>query len=424
MSATVYDVAVVGGGIVGSALACALGASGLRVALLERESASMRPLAATHDVRVSALTLASRNLFANLAVWPHMVAARIYPIARMRVWESNGDTASQDSAEMIFDAADIGAAYLGFIAENNVIANALRARLATLPSVSRYEGHAIDAIVFNDHTVEVQSGDALVSAQLVIGADGADSLVRHAAGIEAPQRPYNQRAIVATITTTLANTHTAWQRFLPTGPLALLPLDAHHYSIVWSLTATRADELMALTDTEFLAALGAAFGEGRVRAELGALTHVGPRAAFPLAAAHAQRYVGARVAIVGDAAHRIHPLAGQGLNLGLSDAAALAQVVIEAQRARRDWGALRVLRRYERWRKGDNLAMLTFTDLLYRLFTQQSPPLRFMRRSGLRAIERATPVKNILIRYAAGLQGELPELCRLDAATGQTQAQR
>ena len=263
--------------------------------------------------------------------------------------------------------------------------------------------------------VEIKDGAALtlrdgrrISARLLVGADGADSAVRQYAGLALRRFALAQTAIVATVRTERPHDDTAFQHFLPTGPLALLPLaGAHHVSIVWSADTPRAQALMALDDVAFTAELTRAFGE-----RLGALTVASARAAFPLALTHAVDYIAPAVALVGDAAHTVHPLAGQGVNLGLLDAAALAEVVLDAHGAGKDIGAHHVLRRYERWRKGDNWTMLAVTGGFKFLFGNDWPLVREARNLGLRATDRSQIVKNLFMRRACGLIGDVPRLAR------------
>lgn len=390
-----HDVVVVGAGIVGATLACTLAQSGLRVAILDKVAATH----ATNDPRVSALTLAGARLLQNIGVWSRVDAAHVHAIARMHVWEESG--------HIDFTAAEIGAAYLGYVVPNGALLAALN---ECLTQVELHAPCAVDDIATDAAGVSVRAGARTLRARLLVAADGAQSQVRALAEIGTRTHAYAQRGIVARVTTARANRGTAWQRFFPTGPLALLPLAGNDYSLVWSL----ADAAMVDCGDEagFVAALRVALGEDFVRSELGGHVAIGPRATFPLYAAHAQRYAAARVVLVGDAAHVIHPLAGQGLNLGLLDAAALAQTVHEARTAGRDIGSERVLRRYERWRKGDALAMLAFTHGMQRLFGTPAAPVKNLRNIGMRWMDSWAPVKRGLIRQAAGVSGELPALCR------------
>lgn len=390
-----HDVVIVGAGIVGATLACALAQSGVRVAVIDKA-------AHANDRRVSALTLAGARLLQNIGVWSRVDAEVRHPIARMRVWEAAG--------RVDFTAAEIGAAYLGYVVPNGALLTALHHCLRASPLIELHAPCRVDAIAADAEGISVRTDTHALRARLVVAADGGQSQVRALAGLATRTHAYAQHGIVAELATARANRGIAWQRFLPTGPLALLPLADNRYSLVWSL----ADAAMVNVDDDaaFVAALRAALGEDFVRSELGEPLAVGPRARFPLYAAHALRYVAARVALVGDAAHVIHPLAGQGLNLGLLDAGALAQSVQEARARGRDIGSERVLRRYERWRKGDTLAMLAFTHAMERLFGAHSAPIEALRNKGLNWTDRFRPIKRGLIRQAAGLSGELPALCR------------
>lgn len=247
----------------------------------------------------------------------------------------------------------------------------------------------------------------MLEADLLVGADGRDSWVRRQVGIEVKGWPYGQSAIVATVRPEHFHRETAWQRFLPSGPLAFLPLPDGLCSIVWSTRPEEAERLMALDDTAFGEALTAAFG-----CTLGEVTLEGPRGLFPLRLQHALEYVRPGLALVGDAAHAIHPLAGQGVNLGLMDAAALAEVLLAARQRGRPMGSELTLSRYQRWRKGENLAMMAAMDGFKRLFSNRIPPLRLVRNLGLLAADRAEPLKRIIVRRAMGLSGDLPRLAR------------
>jgi 2-octaprenylphenol hydroxylase len=245
-----------------------------------------------------------------------------------------------------------------------------------------------------------------ISARLLVGADGASSIVRTQADIAVEGRDYGQTAITCVVQTEIPHANTARQRFLASGPLAFLPLaDQQACSIVWSNSTERAVELMRLDEPAFQAALTDAFA-----AELGAVTGIGKRSAFPLARAHAKTYVLSRLALVGDAAHRIHPLAGQGANLGLLDAAALSEVLLDAVADRRDIGSLAVLRRYERWRRGENTVMMLAMDAFKDGFGSGVAPVRWMRNLGLDLVDRSLPLQRLIMRRAMGLEGDLPAL--------------
>jgi 2-octaprenylphenol hydroxylase len=396
-----YDIVIVGGGMVGNMLACALGDTRLRVALIESEPAPAEALD-EYDVRVSAITLASRAMFENVAAWEAMLARRVSPLREMRVWDSQGD------GVIDFDAAEIGEAELGYIIENRVIVAATLERLRLFENVDIRCPAAVSALHPADThiAVELQSGERLTTA-LVVGADGAHSSIREWAGIHTRGWSYRQTAIVATVKTQLPHRACAYQAFLPTGPLAFLPLNDGLSSIVWSCDQWRAEELLRLGDQAFMQELSDAFG-----ARLGAMESVSRRVGYPLSLAHSDHYIGARVALVGDAAHRVHPLAGQGVNLGLLDAASLTQVLLEAAADKKDIGTRAVLRRYERWRKGDNLAMLAVTDAFKRGFGSQRWPLVSLRNAGMQLADRLGPVKQLIMRHAAGLDGDLPLLAR------------
>jgi 2-octaprenylphenol hydroxylase len=254
--------------------------------------------------------------------------------------------------------------------------------------------------------VRLESGRQL-QARLVIGADGAASRVRQAACIRAHEHDYHQCAIVAVVKTEYPHRETAWQRFLPTGPLAFLPLRDGLSSIVWSTTTTESERLMALEAEDFHAELAASFGY-----RLGRIQRSGPRAVFALRRLHAEQYVRPRLALIGDAAHMIHPLAGQGVNLGILDAAVLAEVVTDARRSGRDAGSLPVLRRYERWRRGENLIMMTAMDGFNLAFASSLMPVREVRNLGLRLADAMAPLKQLFMKHAMGLSGDLPRLAR------------
>jgi 2-polyprenylphenol 6-hydroxylase len=399
---THYDVLIVGGGMVGAALACALGGSALQVAVIEEHEPPDTQPGEEADLRVSAITHASRNLFRALGTWQGLCARRVCPYREMHVWDHAG------SGAIHFDCTDLGEEALGHIIENRVIQAALWERMRTHANVRRVTGASVAEVTLESPAAKVRlSDERVMSARLLVAADGADSRVRTEAGIEVSGWSYEQRAVVATVRTEAGHRDTAWQRFLSNGPLAFLPLWDGRCSIVWSTTPAHATELLALPPDVFLAELQYAFGDA-----LGRMLQVGPRAAFPLRLQHARAYVRPRLALVGDAAHTIHPLAGQGVNLGFLDAAALAEVLLDAEHGARDIGAYPVLRRYERWRKGDNLAMMAAMDGFKRLFTSDFGPVKWARNLGLNLVNATGPAKRLFMRRAMGLEGDLPRLVR------------
>ncbi len=398
-----YDVCIVGGGMVGATLACALGTLPLRVALVDRRPPpeDWSPEGG-FDTRVSAITRASQRIFETLGVWDGIAGRRISPFREMHVWDAGG------SGSIHFDSADLGEPTLGHIVENSVILAALYERLRQLGNVDLLAPVQASRLAWDADFMYLQreQGD-YVSARLLVGADGSRSWVRERAGISVRGWDYDQSAVVATVRTEKPHAETAWQRFLPHGPLAFLPLREGCSSIVWSTRPEHAQHLLALEEAAFAAELEAAF-----ESRLGAIEWVGPRAAFALRYLHANAYVRPRLALLGDAAHTIHPLAGQGVNLGLTDAAALAEVLAEALSARKGIGAIPVLRRYERWRNADNLSMLAAVDGFKRLFGSELSVVRAVRSLGLTLTHTMLPIKNVLIRHAMGISGEMPRLAR------------
>lgn len=397
-----YDLIIVGGGMVGATLACALRDSGLKIAMIETAVPSeVRPDDEV-DLRVSAITRASQQIFTALDVWTAMDSRRVSPFREMHVWDAGGDGAIH------FDAADLGEDCLGHIIENRVMQRALWERLQAHGGVELLAPAAVAELRRDGALQEVRLEDGRrACARLLIGADGAQSRVRQFAGIAVRGRSYEQRAVVATVATEFPHRETAWQRFLPTGPVAFLPLGDGRSSIVWSTTPVQAGELLEADEAAFCQQLGQAFEH-----KLGLIERTGPRAGFPLRLQYAERYVRPGLALIGDAAHTVHPLAGQGVNLGLLDAACLAEVLADAAARDKDIAAEAVLRRYERWRKGHNLMMLTALDGFKRLFGSEWEPLRRVRSAGLSLTDRLTPVKTLIMRHAMGRAGDLPALAR------------
>jgi 2-octaprenylphenol hydroxylase len=415
-----YDVIIVGGGMVGGALGCALGELGFRVAVVEaREPVTAWP-ADSVDARTSALTRASELVLRNLGVWERIAAMRASPYREMHVWDAEG------FGEIHFDSAEIGEPDLGHIVENRVIQKALWDRLGELPTVARLCPASVAAVDLTGPQPRLivdigdasagpapppgEGGEALegsLTAALVVAADGAQSKVRTMAGLGTRGWSYDQHAVVAIVRPAMHHQATAWQRFLPTGPIALLPIDDGRCNVVWSTSPEQAAELQAMSDAQFCTAV-----EGATQSRLGPIRETGPREVFPLRLQHAEHYVEDGLALVGDAAHAIHPLAGQGVNLGLLDAAALADVLAEARYRNRPLGSTTTLRRYERARKGANLAMMGAMDAFKRLFSNDNPALFLARNVGMKAADLAAPVKHAIMRRALGVSGERPSLAR------------
>ncbi len=385
------DIAVVGGGPVGVVAALALRDAGFSVLMIERGKAPPAFDAARYDSRVYAIAPASAKLLDALGVWPAIASARLSPYTRMQVWERAAELG------LSFDAADSGHAALGWIVEQGLILSAAWAQLGSLPTRIGVDAEALLLPNEDEDRAELRlSNGEIIRPRLVVAADGADSPLREQAGIETTTWQYAQRAIVAQLSMRAASPSTAYQRFLPTGPLAFLPQADGRHSIVWSADSARAAELLAMDDAAFCAAIGEAS-----QYALGEVLDVSPRIAFPLRLLHAQDYHRAGLVLVGDAAHAIHPLAGQGANLGFADVAQLAETLRAARDAGRDWSSSRTLAAYSRARKAANLEMLALTDGLYRGFGSAVPGLRELLGIGLEAVNRIGPAKSVLARQAA-----------------------
>ena len=396
------DVMIVGGGMVGATLALALGGAGLEVVLIDRDDPATF-LTADFDGRTSAIALGSARALRAIGAWERIAEAQ--PILDIRV--SDGDNRGVVSGLFLhYDHRDVGTEPFGYIVENRHIRAGLYRALQALKTVrilapARWRDLHLDR---HATTVDLVDGSR-VRAPLLIGADGRRSEVRRRAGIDVWQQRYPQTGIVCTIAHERPHHGVAHEQFLPSGPFAVLPMTGRRSSIVWTESDRLAPRILALDDAAFSREMRRRFG-----ATLGHLNIIGGRWSYPLGVMHADRYTDRRLALVGDAAHAIHPIAGQGLNLGLRDVAALAESVIDARRLGLDIGAESVLARYQRWRRADNMTLAVATDGLNRLFSNDVLPIRLARDLGLGTVNRIPPLKRFFMRHAMGLVGDLPRL--------------
>ncbi len=394
------DVIIVGGGIVGLTLAAILAQVphlGIKVFdqhPIQRQESLKKP----YDLRVSAINHASRAIFQSLGLWQDMVALRISPYQKIQVWDANS------SASIHFDCTEVGQADLGHIIEHSVMQQVLHLYLRQQSQVQLFESASVTELQMGREQVTLCANDGYHRAKLLIGADGSHSWVAQQAQLAIKTQPYSLSAVVTTVQLSKPHDYTAWQRFLSTGPLAFLPLaDPFLASIVWSTTTEQANLLCQEEENAFNQALNTAIDH-----QFGTVQAIDQRLSFPLLQRHAQQYVKPRIALVGDAAHTIHPLAGQGVNLGLMDAACLAEIIQNTLAVQRDIGGLMPLRRYERSRKGDNLMMLTATAGFNQIFSRQQLIPRQLRQLGFTMTEKLPWLKTYFMKKAMGLAGELP----------------
>ncbi len=402
------DVLVAGGGMAGMTMGLALAGAGLPVAIVERQAATVLRDAA-FDGRTSAIAYGSAKVFEGIGIWPHL-AAKAEPIRDVRIADS--DLADGPSPLFLhYNHRDAGTEALGFIVENRDIRDALLTQAAAADNLHLLAPAEVASTARGAGGAEVTLGDGRrITARLVIAADGRHSPLRHEAGIRATQFDYPQTAIVCTVAHTRPHNGVAVELFLLAGPFAMLPMCGQRSNVIWSERTELARHILGLGDDAFLDELRRRFGDW-----LGDIEITGPRFSYPLGLLHAERYTGRRLALIGDAAHVIHPIAGQGLNLGLRDVAALAEAVVDAHRLGLDIGAGGVLARYERWRRFDNVLMAAAMDGLNRLFSNDIAPLRLVRDIGLATVNRLPAVKRLFIRHAMGVVGELPRLVRGEA---------
>ncbi len=387
--------------MVGAATACLLTKQGLRVALVDSNPlAQWNP--GKYSPRVSAVNLASCRIFRWLDVWQGIEKRRISAYDEMQVWEH------QSSASISFNALEMGQPHLGYIIENSAIVSALAEKLAQNYNVDIVENSTLQSRSEKGDNLELQLDNGqTMQCRLLVGADGASSRTRDISAIDSHFSDYGQDAIVTTVTMAGNHANTAWQCFLPTGPIAMLPLSDGKCSIVWSCDREFGEQVMSLDKKAFCRQLSTCF-----ESQLGKITGCGKRLSFPLRQHHASTYIARQTVLVGDAAHITHPLAGLGANIGLMDAAALSQVIAEAIEANRDFSRRSVLRRYERWRKGENELVLATMKSFKSVFGSDLESIRSARRLGLSIADRFGPVKLQFARYAMGLSGDLARICR------------
>lgn len=412
-----FDIAIVGGGMVGATVACALADTGLEIALLDgvKFDSSQVPFNQDQlkfDPKVSAITPASKQWLQQTGAWQGISATRISPYTNMEVWDADG------TGSIRFAAKDINEQLLGYIIENSVILDNLYKNLEQLPQIKIFAPARVERIdrliESNRRGIKITTEDgASYLASMIIGADGPNSKIRQLAGFETREWDYQHKAIVTTVRTERPHHSTALQRFMDSGPLAFLPLldhphnttdqtgtQQHYCSIVWSVVPERSEQLMALTDEEFSRVLGES-----IEHKLGNIEWVDKRFTFPLRQRHAIDYVQEGIALVGDAAHTIHPLAGQGVNLGFLDAKALSDEICSSLCRRRSLDEFSILRRYQRQRIGHNLGMMWLMEGFKLLFAEQALPLRWLRNAGMSGLDRTSVVKNHLMRQAMGIRG-------------------
>ncbi len=391
------DVLIVGGGLIGLPLGVALAGAGLETIILDREDPA-RVVDAAFDGRVSAIAFASQAALAAIGVWHHVAEAQ--PILDIRVVDGTSPFF------LHYDHRTLGSGPLGWMVENRVLRQALQQAVAATPRVRLLAPAAAAHVERGPHGVSARTDDGReIRAAIVVAADGRFSPLREAAGIPTLSWRYAQAGIVCTIAHERPHQGVATERFLPAGPFAMLPMTGNRSSLVWTEPAALAAAMMTLPPAEFRVEVARRFGD-----HLGALEVVGPRWTYPLALHHAERYIAHRLALAGDAAHGMHPIAGQGLNLGLRDVAALAEILVDAARLGLDIGDEGVLEAYQRRRRFDAMLLLAVTDGLNRLFSNDVAPVRLVRDLGLAAVNRMPPLKRLFMQHARGTLGALPRL--------------
>ncbi len=398
-----YDICIVGGGLAGLSLAALLSESGLSIAVVEPTPLPLNPVRPAKDdyaLRISAINLASMRLFEHLGIKPALLDSRASGYQKMQIWDANSDAFIQ------FDANDIDSDQLGYIIENNIIINSIFDIIKANGNIIFHTDSLLD-IEHKPDGIEIKLEKGRLHTQLLVGADGQFSKVRALAKIPTELGTFNQTALVCRIQTEQTHQQTAYQCFHHSGPIAYLPLMDGSSSIVWSCDTDKAAQLSQLDDKAFARAI-----QDALQSTLGAVKILGPRAAFPLAQQHASAYIDSRIALIGDAAHRTHPLAGLGANLGLQDAAVLAETLLQAGQQHRPMHSMATLRKYERTRKHQNALILDTMAAFKAGFASRSPGLTSLRAMALNSVNHSPILKTGITRLATGISGDLPKICQ------------
>lgn len=409
MTNSVYDVAIIGGGLAGASLVAALDGHGLRIAVIEAAAFDAKD-SPSFDARTVALSYGSKMIFSALGVWDAILQKDATPIERIHISDrKHSGIARLDCREQGVDA-------LGYVVDIRVLGQVLGKNMLACSDVDYLCPTSLQTVDFKTDLAEVhyqQDGKTrIVSARLVVAADGGQSIVRQQSGIKTWQSQYGQTAIIANVVMDKPHNHLAYERFTDTGPMALLPTThpdhpGSMYALVWTVEDKKRDAILALGDDEFLARLQERFG---LRA--GQFVKASPRYAYPLGVMLSREHVRPRLAIIGNAAHTMHPVAGQGFNLGLRDVASLAQIIVDAVNNQDDIGSITILQQYAKWRRKDHLQTMGFTDGLVRLFSSRFLPLVIARNLGLLTLDIVPQMKKGVTRHAMGYVGKLSRLAR------------